>query len=326
MTLEKTRALLQDQLVGGGLRAQLWQSVIDPRTLTEFPSLPVPSGTLRCSCVVLPGQHADRRCNSCNGIGWIPGYMKFGYETIWCSSINSSLVLNNLALNISIKPNRLELVDPALTGTAETSDLFFIKTIPTAIWESRSDYTCTDGVNSAVVTEFSTDGGYTWNDVLNIASINPSSGRIRFRVTISRNSTDIVSPAWEIVRVRFPVIPIQGRFGPWILVLKTVQSNRNIQDMRGIVLDAQPNNFWTCPLSFYTCTIPDQCAVGGKLDQRNLLVDPCFIQFLDGIPALLHSERWSCTNLSYSDPFGYLVRQAFQARMDQINEHTALVF
>jgi hypothetical protein len=323
-TLEKTRALLQDQLGGGGLRAYLWKSVFDPRNAVE--PLVAPAGTIRCSCVKATGQSSDRRCLSCHGITFIPGYQKFGYETIWFASISSSLTLTNLALNLIVKPNRLELVGSALTGTAETPDIQYIRVDPLGIWEAISNYITRDAVNSSVTTQFSTNGGVTWAPLSSLPQANPQTGRIRFMVTITRTSSSIPSPSWEILRARFSTIPFQGRFGPWILVLKTVPANRNLQELRGITLDASPNNFWTAPLSFFDTCLPDQGGVGGPLDKSLLIIDPAFVQFLDGIPELLAAERWSCTNLSYSDPFGYLTRQFFQARLQQQEEFTGLVF
>jgi hypothetical protein len=324
MTLERTRALLQDQLLAGGLRAYLWQSVVDPRNLIE--PLQAPTYTLRCSCVKKTGESADRRCKSCHGISFIPGYLKFGNETIWFASISPDLALTNVQLNTITKPNRIELVANALSGTIETPDVQFIRTDLAGAWEARCDYVQTDSANSAVLTEFSTDRGSTWTTMAAIASVNPESGLIRFRITLMRNSLSNATPSWEILRARYTTVPIQGRMGPWIMALKSVQQNRNIQDLRGIVLDANPSNFWTAPLSLFDCSIPDQGGVGGTLDERNLIIDPAFIQFLDGVPALLHHERWSCTNLTYSDPFAYLTKQNFQARLQQEQEFTGLVF
>ena len=145
-------------------------------------------------------------------------------------------------------------------------------------------------------------------------------------ITITRNSGAVVSPKWEILRARFGIVSFNGRFGPWILALKTVPPHRNIQDMRGIQIEANNNSFWTAPLAYFDPSIPDQGAVGGTLDQRNVIVEPAFIQWLDGVPGMFQSERWSCTGLSYSDPFGYLTRQFFTARLQQEQESTSLVF
>jgi|SRR5579872_2245850 len=324
MTLEKTRALFQDQLMGGGLRAQLWQAVFDPRNGTTVPV--VPQNTQLCSCVKQTGQQSDRRCLSCHGITYVPGYKKFGYETIWFASISPSLTLINIQQNTITKPYRLELTPTSVLGTIVTPDLQFINTNTQSVWEYRNDYVIADGANSSIQVEFSTNGGLIWNGISQLPALNPQTGRIRFRITIMRTSINTKSPAWEILRARFSTIPVQGRLGPWIVVLKTVPSNRNIQDLRGIQLEAQPNNFWTSPLSYFDLAIQDQGSVGGVLDPRSLIIDPAFVQFIDGTPALLHNQRWSCTNLSYSDPFGYLTRQFFQARIQQENEFTGLVF
>ena len=322
-SLEKTRALLQDQLLGGGLRVFLWQAVHDVRNgeVAEEP------GTLKCSCVKASNAHADRRCFSCHGINYIPGYRKFGYENFWVASVSPNLVLSNLQLNTTIKPHRLELTPTATQGIATSPDIFFSRTDITQLWEARSDFVVRDGANSGVVAEFSTDGGATYSSLANIAVANPITGKIRFRVTIFRSSTTTPSPQWEILRARFPTIPLVGRLGPWIVVLKTVSPDKEMQEVRGITIDSQNNNFWTAPLSLFDCRIPDQCGVGGVVDPRVIIKDPAFIEFIDGVRSNLDtSQRWSLTNVTYSDPFGYFTRQFFAARLQQEQEFTGLVF
>jgi len=321
MTFEKQRALLEDQLVGGGLRSFLWLAVHDERQ-GEVAS----PGTLRCSCVKKSQDGADRRCNSCYGIAYIPGYRKFGYETIWVASISPNLTLANLVLNTDIKPHRLELDPVATSGTMETPDIFFSRSVTNLIWEARSDFVLRDGANSSVVTEFSLDGGATWISLDDLAATNPASGRIRFRVTISRVSTAIPTPLWEVLRARFPTIPIAGRIGPWILMLKTVSPDKKTQDVRGILTTSDGDRFWTAPLSLFDCQIQSQQGLGAALDPNNLIRDQAFIQFLEGARRVNFNQRWSITNMSYSDPFGYLVRQFFDARLQQEQEYTSLVF
>lgn len=328
MTLEKTRALLESQLTGGGLRASLWQSVVDPRTLIE--PLVTPPGLLRCSCVKLSNEHADRRCKSCHGISFIPGYKKFGHETIWISSITPQLVLTNVSINTIIKPNRLELNQGALTGTIECPDIPFIRLIRDQPWDFRNDYILKDGVNSSITAMFSVDGGLTWQPLtaLSTAGTPPgiNAGRIRFRITLNRTTTSIPSPAWEILRTRFPVIDLYNRFGPWILVLKTVPGAKNIQDTRGIVLDESGTNFWTAPLSYFNRQVQDQGFVDQKLNYNELIIDPAFIQFMEGVPSVLHNQRWSIISVNHSDPFGFFTKQNFQARLEQELEFTSLVW
>lgn len=320
-TLPKMRALLQDQLLGGGLQAALWMSVHDVRD----GDVAAP-GTLKCSCVKASGQHADRRCLSCHGINYIPGYRKFGYETLWVSSISPGLVKQNVQLNTVLKPNRLELVQSATTGSVETDDLFFTRLHPLMLWEARNDFVVKDAANSSVSAFFSVDGGVTWQPLADIEAANPTTGRIRFRIELQRASTDIVSPSWEILRARFPTIPVKGRLGPWILVLKTVSPDKENQDLRGAQIDSSNNAFWTGPLSMFDCSVMGQPNVGSTLDEGDMLRDPAFIEYLEGVRSVKYSQRWSLTNYAFSDPMGYFVRQFFQARLAQQEEFTWLVW
>lgn len=320
-TLPKMRALLQDQLLGGGIKAELWLSVHDVRD-GDVAS----PGTLKCSCVKASGQHADRRCLSCHGINFVPGYRKFGYETLWVASISPNLTLSNVQINTVLKPNRIELTPSALVGEIETADAFFTRLYPDLDWDARCDFVVKDATNSSVMSLFSTDGGVSWHTLSDLATVNPLTGRIRFRIVLQRTSTGVASPAWEILRARFPTIPVDGRKGPWILVLKSVSPDKQIQDLRGVQIDSGNNAFWTAPLSFFDCTITPQSNVDTPLDENDMIRDPAFIAFIEGVRDTKHQQRWALTNYTFSDPTGYLVRQFFQARLTQQEEFTWLVW
>lgn len=320
-TLPKMRALLQDQLLGGGVQAALWLSVHDVRD----GDVAAP-GTLKCSCVKASGQHADRRCLSCHGINFIPGYRKFGHETLWAASISPNLQVTDVQLNTTLKPNRIELAPTATTGSIETEDLFFVRLHTNMLWDYRNDYVVKDAANSSVSAFFSVDSGASWLPIASLAMTNPTTGRIRFRIVLQRTSTSVMSPSWEILRARFPTIPVNGRFGPWILVLKSVSPDKQIQDIRGIQIDSSNNAFWTAPLSFFDCTVNAQSNITATFDENDTLRDPAFIEFLEGARSAKHSQRWTLTNYTFSDPLGYLVRQFFQARLAQQEEFTWLVW
>jgi hypothetical protein len=155
-TVQKMRALLQDQLLGGGLKVDLWMSVHDVRD-GEVAA----SGTLRCTCVKTSGEHADRRCFSCHGIGYVPGYLKFGYNTIWVSSASPGLTLHGTQINTVLKPNRYELQNGVLSGTIETPDLLYTRELPDFTWEARSDGVVKDNSAAGITVEFSVDHGAT---------------------------------------------------------------------------------------------------------------------------------------------------------------------
>jgi len=318
-TLQKISALQQDQLLGGGLRVSLWQNV-HPVTADDT----LQPGTLECSCVKKSGEHADRRCLSCHGIGFTPGYVKFGYGTLYVASITPGLVVNGLTLNTTIKPHRWELSPGVLVGSLESPAFQFVRPQAGGLWESRSD-----GVirhpDSNIDVEVSLNGGpYLSLQALTVAD--PYSGTIRYRVTLAQANAGIPSPDWEIVRSRFPITPVVGRQGPWILILKTVAANKLSQDPRGNIIDSSGNRFWTKPLSFFNCTVKPQMAIDAALPPGNLIRDQAFIEFIDGVQDGESPLRWSLVDFTYDDPLGYLTRQFFSSRRQQEKEYTGLVF
>lgn len=64
----KIKALLQDKLIARGQAVCLW--------------LPVTSG-IECTCRKNTNQANDRPCPECYGTGFVPGYLRFLYETVF---------------------------------------------------------------------------------------------------------------------------------------------------------------------------------------------------------------------------------------------------
>lgn len=321
-TPQKERCLFQDELRGTGLKAELWQAVHDVR-YGEIAA----TGTLRCSCVKASGQQADRRCLSCHGIGYTPGYRKFGYTTIYAASISSGLVLSNVALNTTLKPYRIELVSGALTGTITTVDTFFIRNYMAGLWDYANSVVIKNGTASTVLVEYSVDSGLTWSNITLLATANPGTGPIRFRITLARTSTSVASPSWEILRVRFPTLPVDGRMGSHILVLRSVSPNKLNLDLRGVQIDSTSNMFWTAPLSFFDSSIVAQQDFSDTIDEADMIREPAFIEWKEGPSAAGPvAERWCLTSFTQAAPLGYFVRQYFQARLQQQEEWLSLVW
>lgn len=323
-TMPSISALQWDQLLAGGLRVRLWQTV-HPAFLDNVAL----AGTIKCSCVKASGEHADRRCFSCHGNDYVPGFVLFGYTTLYVASISPNLTTVGLVLNTVVKPHRWELATGVISGTITTADIQYTRPANVGgFWEARSDFVNKNPSTGSVLTEFSVDAGTTWFPLNQLAVVNPPTGPIRFRVTISRNAPSDSSPAWEILRARFPTVAISpdGRLGPWILILKTVTSTKQDQDPRGIVTESVGNRFWTKPLSFFSCRVPQLGPVGAPIPTANLIRDQAFVEFLDGIQDGSKPKRWSLTNTTYDDPLGYFTRQFFDAREQQEKEFTSLVF
>jgi len=322
----KIAAALNDELLATGVRVALWLPVHEYLKLTAPKNQTggdiATAGTLKCSCVKESGQHADRRCNSCHGTDFIPGYLKFGYQTLWMSSISHGWTVTNLTQNTVLKPYRYELKSGATVGTLESTDLFFTKSVTNGDWDYRNDFVLRDAANNAVTVFFSVNQGANWYDIANLQSIAPASGSIRFRINLSRTSTSTPSPAWEMLRVRYPTIAENGRVGPWILILKNVMTKTDIQDLRGIIQDGSMS-FWTAPLSLFDCNIQKQSSIDDPINLFSLIKEPAFIEFLDSVRI---GQRWSITKVNYSDSLDFLTRQFFSSRLQQELEFTSLVF
>jgi hypothetical protein len=226
-----------------------------------------------------------------------------------------------------LHPHRWELADNALTGTITSKLITYTRPLDVGgVWEVSNNGVIRDPDHSTMTVEVSINGG-AYAPFESIPMINPTGGTIQFRVTLSRTSLATLTPAWEILRARFPVIAEKGRLGPWILVLKSVSPNKLGQDPRGIMVEGSGNRFWTKPLCFFSCRIPSQPTLGAAPDVNNLIRDQAFIEFLDGVQeSLAGFNRWSVTDTTYDDPLGYFTRQSFNARQEQDHEYTQLVF
>lgn len=308
-----------DQLLAGGLRANLWQNV-HPLPYDDI----LQPGTLPCTCLKKSGEHADRRCYQCHGIGFVPGYAKFGYGTLYKAAISAGLITNGVVLNTVLKPHRWELLPGVLSGTIETAAIPFVRPPVGGTWEARSDGAVRHP-DSDLRTEVSVNGG-PYFPLAALPGLDPMAGSLRFRMTLERANAAIPSPFWEIVRARFPYIAVKGRLGPWILILKTVSQNKITQDPRGNLIDSSGNRFWTKPLSFFNCHVKPQADINSKVPQGNFVRDQAFIEFIDGVQDGPVPDRWSLVNYTYDDPLGYFTRQYFDCRLQQEKEYTSLVF
>ncbi len=292
----KERALLTDQLKAGGLRAALWQSVDIGN---------------KCSCYKESNDQADRKCYSCHGAGIVPGYLKFGYETLWMAPTDSDVTLTNVKITTDFKSAKIVLNDDATTGTMESGDKPFSRIVIGSQWEYENNIFIRISGSSNVIVEYSLDSGSSWSDISNIVSANPSSGTIRFRTTLTRDSIGILSPLFEIVRARYSTIPFQEqqpngdyRWGPWILAMRNVPKKRRTKSEHGDIPTQEGLSFWTSGLSLF-----DESITVGSTDELIKFEDngpPDFIEILDGV---MEGSRYVIVERQHSDPFSYLIVQ-----------------
>jgi len=296
----RQRALLTDQILLGSIRASLWQGVEE--------------GPL-CGCYKKSNQQADMKCAACHGVGKVPGYHKFGYETLWMSGMDSDITLTNVQLTKNFKSSKVELVSGALTGTIESGDKSFNRTAIGASWAVDAQSFHRDPDEETVVTfEYSLNSGNTWVDIDDLSTVNPVSGSIRFRATLTRPGASVLSPYFKMLKARYARIDVDKqqedgsyRLGPWILIMREPPTTGYKKQEYGDIPVEDGLEFWTAGLGLFD---PD-IETGSNAE---LIKGPeVFIEVLDGARS---GNRYVTTSWKNSDPFGYiLVSQTFKIRI-----------
>lgn len=298
--------------------------------------LPVTSGT-RCTCFKDTNSSADRKCHTCHGTSYIPGYEKFLFATLAFSSSEHSQLdtwtLTDVTLNTTFKPHRFQLAEGATTGTAVSPDVAFSNPNLDQ-WAFNTDaYTRAAGQN--VTVEWSNDAGMTWRPLsdLNDTVNNPgTSGSIRVRVTLSRSTAVEQSPLFEIFRLRHlrsadvnPVIAARRTedYRPGnILILRPWEVERVANENgRGIVVDNPGDKAWTAPLDFFDTSITIDTPQA-KIDDT----EPGSSPFFEHDFGIHDGTRFELTQLSYNEQMLRFTWQSFDDRRVQPGEHYGLVW
>lgn len=296
----RQRALLQDQIFGGGLAVDVWRGV---------------ASGITCACYKESTRAADRKCKSCHGVpnGYIPGYLKFGYNTLWMSVKDSDITLTNVEIVTDFKSAKVGLTSTATSGTIESGDKTFSRTAIGSAWEYEAIKYVRLEDDSNVVVEYSLDSGTTWTGISQLTTANPASGTIRFKATLTRTSTSILTPYFEIVRARYATIDQDGTradgtytYGPFIRILNTKPFRSFLKSEYGDYPNTSGMSFWTVGLSAF-----DSSITIGSTDEmldNNLTI----IEFKEGA---LAGKRFTVMNGKMGDPGAtVVVTQDFSLR------------
>ena len=295
---QKVRNLLAQKLKSRGKEVYLWNEVVENAP-----------GSLVCSCVKDTTSSPDIACCSCYGTKAIPGYVRFGWETIYFASISSATCVNTY-LNTDIKPYRLMLSDGFLTGSIASGALPYSN--PHQLdWEFRCDSATIKDANLVVVT-FSTDG-IIFNPIsqINNAGKKPiNSGVIYINIMLSRGSIDQRSPEFEIIRLRH-----MKTCNSNIKILRPQVTELPILMQYGGRYENMAERFWTMPLDFF-----DRHIQADTPSAR--IIENSFYQRVHGINS---ESRFVTTKLSYNEEFGIFTHQSFEPRRAQPKEAYALL-
>ena len=291
----KQRALLTDQLLMGGIRSDLFRAV--------------ESGE-KCKCYKESNQQSDKKCKACHGVGLVPGYLKFGYSTVWMSVSDTDLTTSGVEITTDFKSAKMQLTSTSTTGTIESGDKPFSRTAIGSTWEYNEISFVRIAASSSVTVEYSLDSGITWNALSSLPTANPASGVIRFRVTLTRASTAILSPLFEIIRARYSTLDLAQlqttgqfdgtyRFGPWILILRSIPRKRHGKKEYGDVPVQEGLTFWTAGLSLFDSSIDF-----GSTDEL-IKFNEGFNDVLEIKDGIMSGKRYVVVQRMHSDPAGY---------------------
>jgi hypothetical protein len=307
-TIDKVMQLNLDKLMTLGLPFALWQEASKVVTSPQ-----------QCSCFKTTTSQPDIPCLSCYGTGFLPGYIKFGTQTYWSSSMDAGWLFSGMELDTDNRPNRLRLTPTYTLGTAISALISLTTTSKIGVWDYHVDgFTRDGGAHSSVVVEF-TDGvdagligqygvdpfgtGITWYPLSMLESRSPSV--VRFRVSISRSAITVKSPVFEMVRIRFQTLAdIRGELSePIVRVVPTWDKQAELRSAYGNEIN-NAKRFWTIPLTFFDSTL--------VRETTSARIEPdAFVEVRYGGNV---GFRHILTNFAYSDTFGEFTQQTFDLR------------
>jgi hypothetical protein len=273
--------------------------------------------------------------------------LKFQHETLfWCSAeadVEDGLILTDMNLARTKKVNVVMLNDDALSGTIITQDKTF--TNPRQLTYDIQLAAFIRASGSSVNLEYSLDAGDNWTQVT--LSQAPSGqlgwrgaitgaetgtgGSIRFRVTLGRMSTNDVSPAFEILRMRrvkpetvnINVLKKRDDYEAGkILLLRTwVQTQNSLDPLRGSVTAFQGDRSWTAPLDFFDTSLTAETRAVQVRDEAG---PHPFYEYGGNV---LEVTRFPIVKVSFNEQFTpHFTHQFFDDRRAQENEPYADVW
>lgn len=266
---------------------------------------------LLCSCVKQTNQSADQECVKCYGTKYVPGFIKWGFNTIFFSAIDPVLALPpSLTIDTTTTQHMIKLAPGYTNGILESRDFSVTNPCSNEFTMDIKAYVRGKAGNYLKV-EYSIDRGVTWRDD-DMTNLHLSQGTVRFRVTFYRVSINDISPAFEILRVRHPI-----QREPYVKVAYPMGTHKKKRETMGVVDDTSGIEYWTIPL------IGSAQVNGVVAYNRPVISERSFIEIKEGT---FHGDRMITVQHRRSEHIGVLTSQWFSARRAQPDETYNIIF
>ena len=264
----------------------------------------------QCSCVKNTSQSADQRCQKCYGTKRVPGFVKWGFNTLYYSSVSTQFQLPpTIRKKNDTTMHTFELAPNVLQTDFETPDMPVWNPYSTG-WEMQTlVYNRANQTGHSIA--WSIDSGANWSDQP-ISTLSLERGVIRFKVTMYRKTADQASPQFEMIRLRHPI-----QEEPFIKVARPMGTRKRGRETFGDVENESGLEYWTVPIH------GSAQIMGQTVYSKPWLPDRFMLEIKEGTFA---GDRYLPVSYKRSEHIGVMTSQIFSVRRSQPEEIYGAVF
>jgi hypothetical protein len=298
-TVERIMKNNTDLIRGMGVVADIWVEASENRDW-----LPV------CSCVKTTNQSADQRCKKCYGTKRVPGFVKWGFNTMFYSAVSTGFQLPpTIRKKNDTTMHTLELSQGVLAAEFDTPD-FSVNNPYSTGWELQTAiYNRANQTGNSI--KWSIDGGTTWS-AEPISTLHLERGNIRFRIRLERVDANALSPQFEILRLRHPIQEC-----PFIKVARPMGTRKRSREVFGETENESGLSYWTVPIH------GGAQVMGQPVYSKPWLPDRFLLEIKEGTFA---GDRYVPVSYQRSEHIGVMTSQIFSVRRAQPDEIYGSVF
>ena len=290
-------------LTTGGIACNLW------RTLDTG---------LACTCRKSETSQPNARCQVCYGTGFVGGFEKFGFSTIFIAANTPNLTLSDIIV-AQKQPDQFEIAPGKTTGTILTPRFQITRNFKYV----KSLIYGFDGLRvqtrNGILVEYTSDGGTTFTELLagDTTPLSEPALNVQFRIRLSRGTIDDPSPYFQILRARWQMEAVTE-----ILVSKKSFPEQRWLESFGVRVKMDGITWWTTP----NLGIPGHAPIVLEEDDLFEITEGAFKPQTLGDEEFPVSGRFKPTNVTTVEPRGRFLSQRFNVRMLQRDEPAVQVF